>query len=168
MVTQHYTPNIPVVDADEIQLKDDIEKLNYLLRMEHNAIRGYEHAIENVGHESLKSRLEAYRQAHSERATRLSNLINANSGEPVMGGTIAGALHRNWLDLKAAAASNNAEAVLEAVVFGERNLDEAYEDMLNNGELASQRLHDTLARMHQEVHSLRETTESLAQTYGVS
>lgn len=167
MALRPYTPNLPVGEANN-PLESDVDKLNFLLRMEHNAVSGYEHAIDDVDDDTLKSHFETYRQAHQERGTRLSNMITAMNGKPVEGGSIAGALHRNWLDVKAAAAADTAEAVLKAVSFGERNLDEAYEDLLENGALQSEELHATVARMHKGVHALMENTERLTEIHANS
>jgi len=120
MTTQPYTPIVPLTDVDT-NLQNDVDKLNYLLRMEHNSVRGYEHAIDNVSDENLKARFKEYRQAHSERGTRISNMITSLNGQPETDGSLAGALHRNWVDLKTAVANDDSEAVMEAVVFGERN-----------------------------------------------
>ena len=160
MATRPYIPNM-VDDKEDLVLENDADKLNHLLRMENNAILGYENAIESVDNVALKARLIEYRKSHSDRAVRLSNMINALNGDPVERGSFAGALHRNWLNLKAVAAGDNAEAVLEAVTFGERNLDEAYEDLLNNGELETITVRETVVELHKQAHALMQMTATL-------
>lgn len=57
---------------------------------------------------------------------------------PKENGSVAGTLHRVWIDIKSSVASNNDEAVLEEVIRGEKAKVNEYKDVMKNNTLAPQ------------------------------
>jgi uncharacterized protein (TIGR02284 family) len=70
-------------------------------------------------------RTASYRRCSSDApktapsATDLQQLVAKYGGKPEMGGSVAGAMHRGWMNLKAAASGRTDLAILEECERGE-------------------------------------------------
>lgn len=60
----------------------------------------------------------------------LQDQIRALGGDPEKGGSVSGALHRGWIDMKSAIASNEPHAVLSECERGEDAAVKAYREAL--------------------------------------
>ncbi len=125
--------------------------LNNLLSMTINSVHGYTQAAEGIDNAALTqkfSEIAARRQVFVEE---LSAEITRLGGTPTDSGTLAGAMHRAWLDIKALVTNGNEAAILEAAAFGEGELDKAYEQTLTDGDFTAE-LTEILERQHAFVH----------------
>ncbi|QHI36878.1 hypothetical protein IMCC3317_22480 [Kordia antarctica] len=107
-------------------------KLNSLLEKNYDAEKGYKKAAENAKSDGLtrffeRKSAERYNFGH-EIKQELSNL----NQEPDKGGSVAGAAHRTWMDVKSWFSSDNDEAMLEAAITGEKAALEEYNEVLSN------------------------------------
>ncbi|WP_262708437.1 PA2169 family four-helix-bundle protein [Chryseobacterium aureum] len=67
----------------------------------------------------------------------LVNLITEKQGTPEDSASIAGAMHRTWIDIKNSFTMGNlVESTLENVVFGEKAAIETYQNALDSGNLS--------------------------------
>lgn len=112
-----------------------VKRLKQLAELCRDGQRGYLEAAEHISDSQLRS---FFNEESLERARYASELDGELSrmGEPVVeGGTVAGTVHRGWLDLTATLAGD--DAVLAAVEQGEDAAKKAYEEALRDGLPAS-------------------------------
>ncbi len=113
-------------------LKNDevVSILNELIETCENGLQGFRSASEAVENPTAKalfaSRLPNIQRGESELKAEVRRL----GGDPEKRGTIAGAVHRAWIDLKSAVTGKNEEAIVMECERGEEHAAHAYEDAL--------------------------------------
>jgi uncharacterized protein (TIGR02284 family) len=115
--------------------------------------------VRNPDFKSLFTELSAQRQLF---VTELQELV-ASLGEDVeKSGSLAGTLHRGWIDIKAALSSGDEHAVLAECERGEDSAVSAYRDALEHDELpvnfreVIQRQYAGVKASHDRVRDLRD------------
>lgn len=106
-------------------------RLNDLLEKNYDAEKGFKKASENAQHAGLKTyfsnkALERYDFGH-ELKTELKNF----GQEPDKGGSVTGAAHRTWMEVKSWFTTDDDEAMLEEAIRGEKASVAEYKDVLN-------------------------------------
>lgn len=112
--------------------------LNDLLQITNDRIRGFEKVEGKVweNYSGLKGEYEKMISQSKMMKVEIINLITERGGDPNDSTTVAGNLHRTWIDIKNSLPTSNKDMeTLENVVFGEKNAIEAYEEALKNGNL---------------------------------
>ena len=110
-------------------------KLNELLVKNYDAEKGYLNAIDNVDNSNLKMFFKRRASERSEFAKDLRTEILRYGELPENDGSFKGAMHRNWMTLKAKLSSNNEEAILEETIKGEEASLEEYNEILKENVL---------------------------------
>jgi len=103
-----------------------INLLNGLLRMARDAEEGFRTAAENVRNSELETVFSGYAQQRATFARALMAEIKRLGGEPEDAGTWGGAVHRGWIDLKAALSGGSAGAIIAACESGEESAEAGY------------------------------------------
>lgn len=107
--------------------------LEHLIEVTRDGQEGFAQAAEHANSPELKALFTGY---GSERARMLSELqvLERQHGKPEVDhtGTIAGGLHRAWINLRAAVATREDQAILEEAERGEDVAVKAYEDALGS------------------------------------
>jgi len=111
------------------------DKLNELLIKNLDAKKGYKNAAENVGSPKLTRFFLKQSEQREKFAKDLRMEILKYGQIPAETGSFAGAVHRNWMDLKALFASNNEEAILEEAIRGEEESISYYDTILEESHL---------------------------------
>jgi uncharacterized protein (TIGR02284 family) len=110
-----------------------IEVLNDLIEINNDRIAGFAHAAhelkENDG--DLRVLFLQLREESRDNVHELGNAINKNGGEVEMGMSSNGALHRMWLDVKAAFTGHDRRGILAECERGEDAIKKAYESALS-------------------------------------
>ncbi|OEK07329.1 hypothetical protein A8C32_17995 [Flavivirga aquatica] len=111
------------------------EKLNDLLEKTYDAEKGYMKASENVEHSALKKffkrkATERYNFGHELKAE-----IKSFGHDVDKGGSLAGKVHRTWMDVKTFVSNDNAESMLEEAIRGEKSSVDEYRDVLSETSL---------------------------------
>ncbi|MCX8525866.1 PA2169 family four-helix-bundle protein [Chryseobacterium formosus] len=117
-----------------------VATLNDLLNITNDRIKGFTKVEDKVwdSYSALKVDYDQMvRQSKVMRAD-LIDLINERGGEVNDSSTVAGALHRGWIDVKNAFSGNNAESTIENVIFGEKAAIDSYQEALQSGNLCPQ------------------------------
>src|SRR5205807_7111973 len=113
---------------------------------------GFRDAAENVEDPELKSTFNRYSLQRSQFAGELQSLaIQFGESDPEDSSSVAGALHRGWIDLKSAIVSRNAHAILEECERGEDSAVREYKDALSLNLPAN--LRDILQRQYADVEA---------------
>ena len=106
--------------------------LNDLVQINNDRIEGYEKAGEEIKDIDVDLKAIFIKMAEDSirYKTELINEISKSGGTADTGTSGLSKLHRVWMDVKAAFASKDRQAVLEACEFGEDAAQKAYTDAL--------------------------------------
>src|SRR4026209_2347971 len=97
-----------------------ISTLNSLIETLKDGQHGFHEAAEEVEAPELKSVLKEYSEQRANYAAELQHLAKAlGEPSPSTTGSVMGAIHRGWIELKAAIATRNAYAILSECERGE-------------------------------------------------
>lgn len=141
---------------------DAVRKLERLHRLHIDSIKGYETIIKDSEDERLRTLSREIKRMHERHHDTLHGLLS-NYKDVDESGTVAGSVHRAWVDLKSKLAERDIAVILESMRFGERYLDERYEEALNGTAAAGTRegWHNIVAQQHEEVQAILATIEEL-------
>jgi uncharacterized protein (TIGR02284 family) len=110
--------------------EDVISVLNNLIETCKDGEEGFKEAAEGVERSDLKSLFREYSQQRSEYAGVLQGLVRSMGGDPETDSSISGAVHRGWINIKAAVTGQDEAAILNECERGEDYAKEAYEEAL--------------------------------------
>ncbi len=113
-----------------IKNDDVISTLNDLIANCNDGVKGFRAAADAVGSASMKELLSARAQNVQQARAELQSEVRRLGGDPDTSGTAAGALHRGWIDLKAAVTGKNDNTIIAECVRGEEAAEKRYEDAL--------------------------------------
>lgn len=109
---------------------DTISILNGLIETCRDGQNGFQEASANVQRSDLKT---VFAEASTERATFVGELqqeVRSLGGDPENSGSVAGALHRAWIDIKGSFTGKDDASILNECERGEDSAVAAYRDAL--------------------------------------
>ncbi len=135
--------------------------LNELVETSKDGEKGFRSAAEDSKNAELQAVFLRRAQDCAKGAADLQQLVVRLGGSPEKGGSAAGAVHRGWVDLKAAVASRTDLAILEECERGEdvakAHYRKALEETLPEDIRAVvQRQYDGVVRNHDQIRDLRD------------
>ena len=106
-----------------------IEVFQDLLEITNDRLKGYEKVKEKVLNDNpaLKELFANLKEQTQEMQIDLVKHLGELGGEADNDGTVLGAIHRGWIEVKDAFVSDKAESTLENAIFGEKAAIKAYE-----------------------------------------
>jgi len=111
---------------------DVISVLDGLIETCEDGVKGFRDAAEAIGNARAKevfhTRIEYIERAESD----LKAAVRRLGGDPDAGGSISGAVHRGWMNLKSAITGKDDEAIVAECERGENAAVERYEKALDN------------------------------------
>ena len=107
-----------------------VSTLNNLIQTCKDGQEGFQQAAEGVKDSSLKTLFYEYSQQRGQFAGDLQNLVRTFGDEPEDSSSIAGALHRGWINIKSAVTGQDDAAILNECERGEDVAKNAYKDAL--------------------------------------
>lgn len=116
-------------------INETIDVLNDLTEVLKDGKQGFETAARDAKAPELRDTFQKYATQRAEFASRLQARVAALGAEVEKSGSVAGAVHRGWINLKAALSSNEPQAVLEEAERGEDAAVAAYRKALEHVEL---------------------------------
>lgn len=137
-----------------------ISTLNDLIETSKDGEYGFNTCAENVEDMQLKQMFMAAAQRCAEGANELREQVRLLGGDPDKHSSVAGTLHRAWVDIKAAITGKDEQAVLEECERGEDVAKKSYANALAKGLPASiqsivQRQYQGVVENHDRVRDLR-------------
>ncbi len=105
-----------------------LDYLNHLIEINKDAEAGFLTAAENLKNSELESTVTGYAKQHAKFALELQREVDRLGGKPEKAGTAGGALHRGWIDFKAALTRHSPKPILTACESGEDSALAAYAD----------------------------------------
>jgi uncharacterized protein (TIGR02284 family) len=142
-----------------------IETLNDLVQINNDRIAGYENAIKEIKDDDGE-----YRRIFNNKIlesqqfkSTLTEEVQVLGKDAENGTSVSGAIHRTWLDVKAAFTGHSDKSVLEECEFGEDAIKKAYLSALDEQHLPAY-IRDTLndqfailQQSHDEIKALRDS-----------
>ena len=112
------------------EAKDIIATLNDLIETSKDGEKGFALAAKDAKDPALASVFREGEQSCREAARELQERVLALGGNPDDSGSVSGAVHRGWVNLKATASPREDKAILEEVERGEDFAKASYEAAL--------------------------------------
>lgn len=147
--------------------KDYISVLNGLIETCKDGEEGFRKAAEGVTRSDLRSLFNEYSRERGQFASELQVEVARIGGDPEKSGSVSGAMHRGWLDIKSAVSGKDDHAILEEAERGEDVAVKSYQDALGKdlpsdlrSIVAEQFSH--IQQCHNRIRSLRDNTEDRA------
>ena len=109
---------------------DVISTLNNLIETCKDGQEGFQQAAEGVQNSQLKTLFYEFGQQRAQFAGELQGLVRDLGGDPETSASTAGALHRGWINIKAAITGQDDTAILNECERGEDVAKNAYKDAL--------------------------------------
>jgi len=138
-----------------------VSVLNDLIETSKDGDKGFRAAAEDTKDSELQAVFLRRAQDCATSAADLQQLVAKYGGKPEMGGSVAGAVHRGWMNLKAAASGRTDLAILEECERGQdvakARYRKALEDPLPEDiRIVVQRQYDGVLRNHDQIRTLRD------------
>lgn len=145
--------------------EDVISTLNNLIETNKDGQEGFKQAAEGVEDSSLKSTFFEYSQQRSQFTGELQGLVRELGGDPENSGSIAGSLHRGWINIKSAVTGQDKGAILNEAERGEDAAKKAYKDAMENDLPANvnavvSRQSAAVQAAHDKIKLLRDSTNA--------
>lgn len=143
--------------------KDTAALLGELIETSYDGEKGYAKAAKEMPDPALKAILVEGAMRCREGARELEERVRDLGLEPATGGSVAGALHRGWIDVKTAVATRDARAILEECERGEDYAKARYAQVLEEDDLDPElrevvaRQYEGVLRNHTRVKQLRDS-----------
>jgi len=138
-----------------------LDQLNRLLTLNHDAEKGYQEAAEHVDDQELKSLLLSQSRQRAEFTLELDREIRTLGGEPYDSTSLAADLHRAWINIKSAFATNDDKAVVQECHRGDQEALNNYNSVLQETDLVAS-TRELLLRQKQSIDSANSTMARLA------
>ena len=135
--------------------------LNELVETSKDGEKGFRAAAEDTKNAELQAVFLRRAQDCAKGAADLQRLVTQRGADPEEGGSVAGALHRGWVNLKAAIANRTDLAILEECERGEDVAKARYRKALEETlpedlRVVVQRQYDGVVRNHDQIRDLRD------------
>ncbi|MFL9830889.1 PA2169 family four-helix-bundle protein [Flavobacterium sp. ST-87] len=106
-------------------------KLNNLLERIHDGEKGFKKASTHTDHQFLRKFFEKKSLEREKFSHELNNVLNTYEVHDDNSGSVAGAAHRAWMEIKSLFSFDNEESMLEEAINGEKVLLDDYNDILS-------------------------------------
>jgi len=132
-----------------------IDVLNDLIETCRDGEMGFKEASENAKDRDLKQFFSDTAQQRAAFAGELQEHVRALGGDPAKRGSVAGSMHRAWMNIKGTLSGKDDHAILSEAERGEDSAVKAYEECLQQDLPQSvQRLAEVQYREVLRIHSL--------------
>jgi uncharacterized protein (TIGR02284 family) len=140
---------------------DTVDVLQDLIKTAHDGHKGFLAASQEVRDGRIKQVLVEGAQRCHTAAGELAELLRALGKDVPDGGTVAGALHRGWLQLKAGVAATDL-AIIEECERGEDSAKGSYRDALEkelnaDARFVIERQYHGVQENHDRIRALRDS-----------
>lgn len=125
-------------------------RLNDLLARTYDAEKGYKLAQEKVEEKRIKEFLDKKANQRYNFGHELKEEIKKFGEFPEKGGSIKGDIHRAWMDISTALATNSTERIFEEVIRGEKASLEEYNDILTDKDMILTPSTETILKKHRD------------------
>ena len=149
--------------TDLIEVAPGINVLNDLITVCSDSVKEYQEAAEAVEPEELTLVLEEHAKQREKFGEYLANFAVELGGEVDGSGSARGAIHRAWMNVKAAIAGENPAAVLAEVARGEQTALDAYTNA--NISVLPEAMQDAIVQQREAIAHAKDRLEELHRVY---
>lgn len=140
--------------------------LNNLVEINNDRVAGFQKAIADIKDENidLKEIFQRYAEQSRKNGQELAG-IAGRYGKVETGKSVAGSLHRVWIDVKSIFGGNDRASILSEAERGEDAIKKAYNDALTSGNLPADVISLVseqaagIKKSHDEVKALRDAAK---------
>ena len=141
--------------------------LNELVETSKDGEKGFRTAAEDPKNPELKTLFTQRAGDCAKGAAELQQIVMRMGGKPEQGGSVAGAMHRGWVDLKSAVTKRDDLAILEECERGEDVAKAKYRKALEQTlpediRAVVQRQYDGALKNHDQIRNLRDSYRTRA------
>jgi uncharacterized protein (TIGR02284 family) len=142
-----------------------ISTLNNLIETCKDGQEGFKQSAEGIERSDLKSVFYEFSQQRAQFVGELQSLVHELGGDPENTGSVAGAVHRGWINIKSAVTGRDEAAILNEAERGEDVAKNAYKAALEENLPANvaevvQRQASAVQAAHDRVKSLRDSANN--------
>jgi uncharacterized protein (TIGR02284 family) len=130
-----------------------VDHLNHLTAINRDAEGGFRAGAETIQNSELETLFAGFARRHAKFATELREEITRIGGTVTDAGTIGGALHKGWMELKSALSGHSSAAVLGSCESGEESAEIAYNDVCDL--IPAGQTHTLLEKQRQQIKEIR-------------
>ena len=149
------------------QQKEVISTINNLIETLKDGEKGFKEAADAVNDPQLRSLFEGYSEQRHRFAAELHKQAQSLGAlKPEKSRSTAGAMHRAWINLKAAVTSGDDKAILSECERGEDSAVHEFAEAMDDGlsgpvrELVS-RQYGEIKKAHDQIRDLRDAAKKL-------
>lgn len=139
--------------------KESISVLNDLTVTSIDGQKGFQELAEDIKHPELKAQFVRRAADCATAAEELKTAVRALGGEPKDSGSVAGALHRGWVDVKSAITGKDEAAVLNEAERGEDHALKAYKEALET--ITKHNLEGIRALVERQFHGVQRNHDQI-------
>ncbi|QQS42078.1 MAG: PA2169 family four-helix-bundle protein [Acidobacteriota bacterium] len=136
-----------------------IEHLNDLIQSNKDSEEGFKTAADGVDNEQMKALFMELSNQRAHFARELQDVVKQYGGEPQDDGSIAGSLHKGWMNIKSAVTGNDETAILNEAERAEDFAVDAYEKAMKEG--LPQSVSDVVSREYHLVKAAHDRVKAL-------
>jgi uncharacterized protein (TIGR02284 family) len=125
-------------------------ELTSVLKLLHDSVKGLEDCASHAKVSNFKSYLTTLVGERKSFITQLNAFVATNGQTPVDSGTVAGPLHRFYIDLKSYVTDQNNADIKKEILRGDETLIKAYNEAITAETNAT--IKDTLDKQLKEIH----------------
>ncbi|HJE29487.1 PA2169 family four-helix-bundle protein [Stutzerimonas nitrititolerans] len=145
--------------------KETISVLNDLIETSKDGEKGFRECAEDLKRADLKTTMMQRSQDCASAAAELQQLVRTLGGDPETSSSVAGDLHRRWVDLKSMVTGKDDEAILNECERGEDVALKSYRKALDKDlpadiRVVVQRQFQGVQRNHDQVKALRDAARA--------
>ena len=107
-----------------------ISVLNNLIATVKDGEQGFKTAAEGLKNPQTKAQFMEYSRQRSQMARELQDEVRRLGGDPEKAGSVVGAMHRGWIDIKSVATGKDDGSIAAEAERGEDVAKQVYEDAL--------------------------------------
>ena len=142
-----------------------ISTLNTLIETNKDGQEGFKVAAEDVQNSETKSAFYEYSQQRSKFVGELQTAVRELGGDPENAGSVTGAIHRGWINIKSAVTGQDDQAILNEAERGEDAAKAAYKSALEeelpaNVRAIVERQSTAVEQAHDRVRAMRDSAKS--------
>ena len=139
-----------------------VDVLHDLIEINNDRVAGFEKAVADINDENvdLKAVFLGYATQSRKFSQELTALVAARGGEAETGNSVAGTLHRAWIDVKSLFGGSDRSSILSEAERGEDAIKKAYQTALTDGGLSGETL-QTVTNQSQDINAAHDSIKAL-------
>jgi uncharacterized protein (TIGR02284 family) len=140
-----------------------ISTLNNLIETCKDGQEGFKQSAEGVERSDLKTLFYDLGQQRVQFAGELQTIVRELGGDPETSSSMLGAIHRGWINIKAAVTGKDESAILNEAEMGEDYAKKAYKDALDTALPAN--IASVVRNQYQAVQTAHDQVRDLRNNY---